>query len=361
MPNFWRFNQTLFNWWRQWNQNWWMSDKVIFNWFWLLNDSYITTKLNVRNMPQINLIETSNPKSDWATLLDRFYKQRTIHIEWHILWTSYEDEQSKIDSLKKAISVKQWYFEFLFWDKYRRILCTLTNQDIISREHYDIEHAQFSLTFKAESPFRSEKVRENLLYEWVNQEINEDIYNFWSEYSNPIINIVVSSATNTNELTVWIWDNVLTLDWWTITTLSSVVYWWETCTMTAWPDNTRSWTRPSTWTTIVVSLNNWIPACVIWWNQQVQLTESSVEWVRNWSTQWWIWIVVSLSITRSWEFQQWDVVDINSENKTVNVNWNATDFSWRFPILKAWWNTLNVKANWTYEFDISVLYKNNYL
>lgn len=361
MPNFWRFNQTLFNWWRRWAWTWWMTDKVIFNWFWLLNQNYITTKLNVRNMPQINLIESSNPKSDWATLLDRFYKQRTITIEWHILWESYEDEQEKIDSLKKALSVKQWYFEFLFWDTYRRILCTLTNQDIISRESYDIEHAQFRLTFKAEMPFRSEKTRQSQLYESVDDEINEDIYNFWSEYSNPIINIVVNSATNTNELTVWIGDNVMTLDWWTETTLDSVEYWWETVEMTAWPDNTRSWTRPSTWTSIVVALNNWVPTCSIAWSQIVVMTESSVEWIWNWTTQWWVWIVVSLSITRSWLFQDWDIIDINTENKTVLVNSNAVDFTWKFPVLQAWWNVLNVKANWTYEFDISLLYKNNYL
>ena len=361
MPNFWRFNQTLFNGWAQWQWTWLWQDIVIFNWFWLLNSNYITTKLNVWNMPQINLIEVSNPKSDWATLLDRFYKQRTIHIEWHIIWESYEDEQEKIDALKKILAVKQWYFEFKFGDTYRRILATLTNQDIITREHYDIDHAQFSLTFRAETPFWSEKTRQNELYENVNDEINEDIYNFWSEHSNPIINIVMTSVSNTNLLTVWIWDNIITLDWWTTTTFDSVSYWWESVEMTAWPDNTRSWIRPSTWTSIVVSLNSWVPTCVIGWNQIVQMTESSTEWTRTWITQWWVWIIVVLDITRSWEFENWDIIDINTENKTIMVNWNAVDFSWTFPILQAWWNTLNVKANWVYEFDISVLYKKNFL
>ena len=144
MPNMWRFNNTLFNSWALWQWSGGLSDIVIFNGFWLLNETYVTTKLNVWNMPSINLLQVSNPKSDWGTLLDRFYKERTITVEWHILAENYEDMQQKIDNLKKALSSKQWYFEFKFWEKYRRILCTLTNSDIINRESYDIDHWEFS-------------------------------------------------------------------------------------------------------------------------------------------------------------------------------------------------------------------------
>lgn len=274
MPNMWKFNSILFNSWAKWQWAGGLSDIVIFNWFWLLNEVYVTTKLNVWNMPNINLLQVSNPKSDWGTLLDRFYKERTISIEWHILAESYEDMQNKIDNLKKALSKRQWYFEFKFWETYRRILCTLTNSDIINRESYDVDHGTFSLTFRAEKPFRQEKVRWSVLFQWVNDEINWDVNNEWSEYSNPIINILVNSANSTNQISITIWDDTIT-------------------------------------------------------------------------------------ISKTLETD--DIVDINTEEKTVYVNWQATDFSGKFPKLAAGLNIMNFKSNGTFDFDISILFPKNYL
>jgi len=274
MPNMWRFNNTLFNSWALWQWSGGLSDIVIFNGFWLLNETYVTTKLNVWNMPSINLLQVSNPKSDWGTLLDRFYKERTITVEWHILAENYEDMQQKIDNLKKALSSKQWYFEFKFWEKYRRILCTLTNSDIINRESYDIDHWEFSLTFRAEKPFRSEKTRWSKLFQWVNDDINWDINNEWSEYSYPIINILVNAASSTNQITITIWDN-------------------------------------------------------------------------------------SIEINKSLSAN--DIIDINTEEKTVLVNGVSTDFTGKFPRLSSGLNIMNFEANWTFNFDISILFPKNYL
>lgn len=274
MPNMWKFNSILFNSWALWRWAGAKSDIVIFNWFWLLNETYITTKLNVRNMPQINLLQVSNPKSDWGILLDRFYKERTISIEWHIQAESYEDMQNKIDTLKKALAPKQWYLEFKFWETYRRILCTLTNSDIIDRQSYDVDHGTFSLTFRAEKPFRQEKARWSVLFQWVNDEINWDVYNEWSEYSEPIINILVNSASGTDEIEISIW--------------------WEK-----------------------ISINK--------------------------------------SLTAG------DIIDINTEEKTVLINSVSTDFSGKFPKLAAGLNIMNLKSNGSFNFDVSVLFPKNYL
>lgn len=362
MPNFWRFNQTLFNWWRRWAWSWWMTDKVIFNWFWLLNQNFITTKLNVRNMPQINLIETSNPKSDWATLLDRFYKQRTITVEWHILWESYEDEQEKIDSLKKALSVKQWYFEFLFWDTYRRILCTLTNQDIISRESYDIEHAQFRLTFKAEMPFRSERSIASVLFEDVQSNINEDVFNPWSMYSEPTINILVWSATNTYKMNFWVWNNVMYLERpseITSITLWDVFIWWEQVAMTSSWTNTWTWTRTSTWMTVNITLTNWVPT-MTYWTETVVLTEQN-ESLYLWTLQQWASVSVWVVITRTWWISATDIIEVDCANKKVLYNNTPIDFTWKFPKLEAGVNVFSLQSNWTFNFDVSILFPKNYL
>ena len=112
MANMWRFNQVLFNSWGQ--RNVWSAwlDTIIFNWFWLQNEHFITDEVNFWNMPSIQILNYSNPKSDWWVLLDRFYKQRTITISWHILANDFQDTEDRIDSLKKALSVKEWYLDF---------------------------------------------------------------------------------------------------------------------------------------------------------------------------------------------------------------------------------------------------------
>ena len=115
MANTSRFNTSLFNS-RDAGAVLRDTDTLIFNGFWLQNQYFITTDVNVWNMPNINLLTYSNPKSDWGGLLDRYYKERTITVKGHINWSTNEEIEDRIDSLKKAISVKQWYLEFKFWN-----------------------------------------------------------------------------------------------------------------------------------------------------------------------------------------------------------------------------------------------------
>lgn len=274
MPNFGRFNSNLFNAWVRQGVGAGLDD-IIFNGFGLQNKHFITSKASAWNMPNIQLLTYSNPKNDGGGLLDRFYKQRTITLRGHILGDSPADTDARIDSLKKALSVKQGYLDWKMGDgTYRRILCTLTNSEIIDREHYDKEHGEYTLTFRAEKPFRSEKVWSSSLFSGVNDEINEDIYNEWSEYSNPIINILVNSASSCNEIHINIGD---------------------------------------------------------------------------------VGLVINQSVSAG------DIIDINTEEKVVDINGNSTDFNGRFPKLEAGINNFNLSANGTYNFDVSVLYPKNYL
>jgi hypothetical protein len=112
------------------------------------------------------------------------------------------------------------------------------------------------------------------LFQWVNDDINWDINNEWSEYSYPIINILVNAASSTNQITITIWDN-------------------------------------------------------------------------------------SIEINKSLSAN--DIIDINTEEKTVLVNGVSTDFTGKFPRLSAGLNIMNFEANWTFNFDISILFPKNYL
>lgn len=273
MPNIAQFNQFLFNGWSKAGAGW-ITDDIIFNGFGLQNQNFITSEINFRNMPKINLLTYDNPKNDGGGVLDRFYKQRTITLEWTILWTDADNMEQRIDTLKKILSVKTWYLQVKVGGVYRRILCSLTNSDIITRKHYDITRWKYKLTFTALDPFRSEKIWSSKSFPWTTQDINEDVMNEWSEYSNPIINILVLSASS-------------------VTTLKNKI-----------------------------------------WNNE---------------------IVVSTSLNAN------DIFEINSIEKTVTLNWNSIDFSWRFPQLESWQNIYSMDCDWTFNFDIAILFPKNYL
>jgi len=274
MPNIAQFNSNLFNsWWRLWGAGQ-ITDDIIFDGFWLQNEFIITNKIDFRNMPKTDLLSYTNPKNDWWWVLDRFFKNRTIQIEWVILWTDPDDLETRIDSIKKALSVKTWYLSMKIKWKYRRILATLTNQDIFDRKHYDLTRAPFRFTFTAMQPFRSEKDWIARTFYSITTDINEDIINEGSQYSEPIINILVRSATSVSELINTIWSNSLTIN----ETLSP-----------------------------------------------------------------------------------WDIFEINCIDKVVSLNGNSIDFSWRFPVFESWANIYSMDSNWTFEYDIAILFPKNYL
>lgn len=56
-----------------------------------------------------------------------------------------------------------------------------------------------------------------------------------------------------------------------------------------------------------------------------------------------------------------DALVINWEEKTVKLNDIDIDYNWVFPILDINWNSLSFVINWTFEVDINVINKINYV
>ena len=260
MPNIAQFNSNLFN---SWARLWWagqITDDLIFNGLWLQNQFIITSKIDFWNMPKTNLLTYTNPKSDWWGVLDRFFKDRTITIEGVILWIDADDLETRIDAIKKVLSVKTWYLQMKIKGTYRRILATLTNQDIFDRNHSDITRAPFKLTFKAMQPFRSEKEWVAKTFYWITTDINEDITNDGSEYSEPIINILIRDASNVSQLVNTIWNNSLTinttLNQWDIFEINCI----DKVVSLNWNSIDFSWRFPTfeSWVNIYSMDSNWI-------------------------------------------------------------------------------------------------------
>ena len=181
-------------------------------------------------------------------------------------------------------------------------------------------------------------------------------------YSEPIVNILVWSATNTYQMSFWVWNNVINLERpseITNITLWDVFIWWEQVAMTSSWTNTRTWTRTSTWMPVSITLTNWVPS-MTYSTETVVLTEQN-ESLYLWTLQQWASVSVWVLITRTWWIQAWDIIQVDSWNKTVLYNNQPLDFTWKFLKLEAWVNVFSLQSNWTFNFDVSILFPKNYL
>lgn len=70
---------------------------------------------------------------------------------------------------------------------------------------------------------------------------------------------------------------------------------------------------------------------------------------------WWIWITINQTIN------DWDILIIDWIEKQVLLNWTEIDFDDIFPLLEIWSNTVTIEINWTFNVDISLIYKLNLL
>ena len=66
-------------------------------------------------------------------------------------------------------------------------------------------------------------------------------------------------------------------------------------------------------------------------------------------------------ITYTWPIISGDILEINGQTKEVKFNWILVDYSWTFPELQAWYNTVIFSWLGTIKAEISVIYKKTYL
>lgn len=69
----------------------------------------------------------------------------------------------------------------------------------------------------------------------------------------------------------------------------------------------------------------------------------------------WIWCIINQSIAEN------DILVVNWQNWTVELNGNKIDFEWVLPIFRNWFNNTIWTVNWTFEADVNIVYPYNYI
>ena len=77
---------------------------------------------------------------------------------------------------------------------------------------------------------------------------------------------------------------------------------------------------------------------------------TQIDFAANWKT-----ITISETISAS------DVVEIDTDNKTVKINGTTKDYSWIFPEFNVWSNSYTVTINGTKTYDITTYFFNQYI
>lgn len=67
------------------------------------------------------------------------------------------------------------------------------------------------------------------------------------------------------------------------------------------------------------------------------------------------------TITFTWGITWGDTLLIDCLNKKIELNWVRQDYSWTFPILNPWFNSVVYTITWSFTCDISTIFRNNYL
>lgn len=66
-------------------------------------------------------------------------------------------------------------------------------------------------------------------------------------------------------------------------------------------------------------------------------------------------------IVVNWTFEAWDIIQINWITKRVYLNWISVDYSWIFPFMQSWSNLIWFNIDWTFNCDIIILNRQNYV
>lgn len=69
----------------------------------------------------------------------------------------------------------------------------------------------------------------------------------------------------------------------------------------------------------------------------------------------------NIALTYDWNLQEWDVLLIDWLNEEVLLNTIRQDYNWTFPDLEKWFNSVKIEINGTYNAEIILIYRTNYV
>lgn len=268
-------NESLYN---ELQHNWnlwfwsWNDDDISFDWFGLQNATYCISSTNLYWLSNVQIVESDRPQENGWFVLNRYYRDKIINFNGSITADDEDWLLTAIDNIKWSLDWIEWYLQVKFGSTFRRIKATVSSIDI-PRNHYNINHITFSISFLCKESFFSEIPMVETAFLWQTTSFQDEVINDWKAEVFTNTNVVFNSATSVTSFTM------------------------------------------------------------------------DIEWY-------------SIIVTRS--FVAGDVMVLNGETKSVTVNWTEVDYLGVFQPLKKEKNIVTFTITWTFNIDISILYKKSF-
>jgi len=252
-----------------------ITDEIIFNGFWLQNANIISSFKNDDNLPDISLNTSENPIIDGGVVLNRKYPQQNIVVEGKLNANSAEELLELMDNFKFFTSKVEGYLDIKKEDwNYRRVKATCVKSELFDKKHYNIDHVPFKIEFKTVEPFFYLREMKYLNEFILTSNITYDIPYLGTAPSFPIMYLLFTTASATNEIEIIKWNDTITI------------------------------------------------------NETINAG---------------------------------DIVVINWETKTVQINGIDVDYDWTFFDITKGANIMDINVNWTFSYDLTILYNQKYL
>lgn len=170
-------------------------------------------EINTPDAPSSNITSFNIPNANWSVLLDRWFNARSVQMQGTIRTSDAPSLYNFIDAMKASLFVDNQFLQLTFWGTKRRARAYLSNTGaIFNNNHYNINFIQFTLEFIVTDPFRQDIVPVNNLYDDISTlAFSESIQYAGSAQSEPIISIIVNTATAITWLTIEMRDKTITI------------------------------------------------------------------------------------------------------------------------------------------------------
>lgn len=164
----------------------------------------ILNRIQYDNMPSRDFLTSPTPRDDGEIINGNFFRNKQITLEATLIGTTPTDLNTKIDNMKKALSVKNGNLDIKVNGVIRRYVANAIETDrIIDRDSFNITFQRFNITFKSVEPYA--KDMNYTSYSLVDQTaltLTDDVNNEGTTVTKPIFIFNFSAATALTALNV---------------------------------------------------------------------------------------------------------------------------------------------------------------
>ena len=188
------------------------QDDIVYNGYWLQNENIIVSNINYDNWHSVLSETYSSPLSDLGWELNYYFKEKVIMLRWYIKEDTATLLNQRIDILKQVLGQNNQDLDIKVEGTIRRAKANCINlESLFERQNYNITFLPFNIRFRLIEEFASEITLNSQSFTWKTATFTEEVVNLWTVRTNPLLTILLNTATTVTSIAFALWDNTITV------------------------------------------------------------------------------------------------------------------------------------------------------